>query len=479
MAAMTTLNATNLEALGAERLAALLIEISDGNALAKRRLRLELTGAHNPAAVGREVRKRLTAIGRSQSYIDWQKRKTLVTDLESQRRAIVDQVARADAVDALDLMWRFMALAGSVFERCDDSSGAAMAVFRAACADLGMVAGFAKSSPGELAGQVCRALQENDYGQYDELISVMAPVLGSVGLDHLRQLLVDLPRSAPPAAVDRERHEIGRGSSGGPIYTDEYEARRHESTVRLALTQIADVQGDVDAFIVQQSQKARGMPAVAAGIARRLLAAGRTEEAWLAINAIEERRPGWIPRDWEEVRLDILGALGRRQEAQTFRWACFEQSLDERHLRDYLKRLPDFEDFEAEQRALSFAVAHPSVHHALDFLVNWPALDRAAHLVLSRAAELNGDHYEILAPAAEALDQSYPLAASILRRAMIDFALENQRTKRYPHAAAHLMQCGRLAVSIVDFGTFEAHDAYLARLEAHHGRKTFFWSLTL
>ena len=36
MAVTTTLNATNLEALGAERLAALLIEISDGNAPAKR-----------------------------------------------------------------------------------------------------------------------------------------------------------------------------------------------------------------------------------------------------------------------------------------------------------------------------------------------------------------------------------------------------------------------------------------------------------
>ena len=37
MASKTTLNAKNLEALGAERLAQLLIEISTGNAVAKRR----------------------------------------------------------------------------------------------------------------------------------------------------------------------------------------------------------------------------------------------------------------------------------------------------------------------------------------------------------------------------------------------------------------------------------------------------------
>ena len=40
MASKTNLNAKNLEALGAERLAALLLEISAGNAAAKRRLRL-------------------------------------------------------------------------------------------------------------------------------------------------------------------------------------------------------------------------------------------------------------------------------------------------------------------------------------------------------------------------------------------------------------------------------------------------------
>jgi hypothetical protein len=45
MASKKSLNAGNLEALGAARWAALLIEISDGNATVKRPLRLELAGA--------------------------------------------------------------------------------------------------------------------------------------------------------------------------------------------------------------------------------------------------------------------------------------------------------------------------------------------------------------------------------------------------------------------------------------------------
>ena len=45
MASKSTLNAKNLEALGTERLAQLLIEISTGDAAAKRKLRLALAGA--------------------------------------------------------------------------------------------------------------------------------------------------------------------------------------------------------------------------------------------------------------------------------------------------------------------------------------------------------------------------------------------------------------------------------------------------
>jgi hypothetical protein len=78
-----TLNAKNLEALGAERLAGLLIEISSASVAAKRRLRLELAGAESPGEVAKEVRKRLTTIARSRSFIDGQNRRALVDDLRN------------------------------------------------------------------------------------------------------------------------------------------------------------------------------------------------------------------------------------------------------------------------------------------------------------------------------------------------------------------------------------------------------------
>jgi hypothetical protein len=147
-----TLNKENLAALGADRLADLLIEVSTRNSGVKRRIRLELAGAQSPMEAAKEIRKRLATIARSRSFVDWQNRRGLVEDLEAQRDAIL-QVATADPGEGLELIWRFMALANSVFARCDDGSGTVSSIFHAGCRNLGELAQAAKVSQRELAGQ--------------------------------------------------------------------------------------------------------------------------------------------------------------------------------------------------------------------------------------------------------------------------------------------------------------------------------------
>ncbi|MGC2857426.1 DUF6880 family protein [Novispirillum sp. DQ9] len=403
----------------------------------------------------------------------------MAQDLETQRRAIAEQVAKAAPADALDLMWRFMALAGPVLERCDDGNGAVIDIFRTACADLGVLAEQARPDPTALADQTFEALLVNDYGQFDDIIPILAPALGAAGLEHLKRRMIELSNQPVKKPATKVRVQIGWASSG-PIFADELAERSRVSTVRLALQGIADAQGDVDAFIAQYTEQARKMPRIATPIARRLLAAGRAEEALRTLEAVEVRTgPGGksLDLDWEDARIEVLEGLGRADEAQKARWSCFERCLSAPHLRDYLKQLPDFDDIEAEDRALDLAERSGSCHQALAFLISWPSLDRAAGLVLRQANDLDGDCYELLTPAVEALAGKHPLAATILLRSMIDFTLNNNRTTRYKHAARHLLECGSLASSIPDFGAPESHEAYVARLRREHGRKSAFWGL--
>jgi hypothetical protein len=474
MASNKSLSVENLATLGTERLAELLLEISAGDPGAKRRLRLELAGKSGRGEVAHEVRKRIATIAKSRSYIDWDKVKPLAKDLMTQHRAIIEHVAKGDPREALDLLWRFMALAPSVYGRCDDSNGELIGVFATAMSDLGPLSLAAKVDARALAERVFDALQDDDHGQYGNLVETLAEPLGDAGLDHLKALFVALSQQPPEQKRDEEREVIGWGANG-PLFADDVAARHRRRIVSSALKTIATLRDDLDGYVASFSDDERRVPLTAANIAQRLLAAGRIEEAWQVTEGADRSRRHWAIFDWETTRAKLLEELDRPAEAQAFRWTSFERDIDPRHLRAYLKKLPDFDDVEAEARAMTHVVAYPDMRRAFEFLLNWPALDRVNRLVLDRYRELNGDYYEILTPAADALEARYPLAATLVRRAMIDFALNKARVKRYPRAARHLAECATLAARIEDYGPHATHDAYRDALLSAHSRKTGFW----
>ena len=149
--------------------------------MAKRWLQLERAGAQSPKEAAREVAKRLTSIARARSFVNWQNRKPLATDLQSQLRAIKEQIAPAAPAEALALAWRFMQVATPLFERCDDSSGIVIGVFHDACALLGEIALTAGTPHDGLAEAAVEALRDHGYSQYDGLIAILTPALGSEG----------------------------------------------------------------------------------------------------------------------------------------------------------------------------------------------------------------------------------------------------------------------------------------------------------
>ena len=59
---------------------------------------------------------------------------------------------------------------------------------------------------------------------------------------------------------------------------------------------------------------------------------------------------------------------------------------------------------------------------------------------------------------------------------MIEDTLAGAKSTRYKHAARHVLECLSLASHIQDFGAFETHDAFVARLRAGHSRKTGLWA---
>ena len=481
MARKTTLSVKNLEALGTTRLAELLIELGKGNDAAKRRMRLALAAAAGPEEVANQIGKRLRTVAKATSYLDRKRSNALIKELELQRGLIMADIAESDPRTALDLMWEFAGLAAPVYERCDEMSQALNHVFRTACENIGELALAAKPDAEQLASRVFVVMQENIYDEYDGLIASLAPALGEAGLTHLRTLFEKWADEPEPELEEDERVPMGWTPSG-PVYEDDIFSNHKKNVVHYCLVTIADALGDVDGFIGQFDETERCYEHVAAAIAQRLLETGRPDEALAALEA--SRRSNVAGRvvyfgeisEWDRVRIDVLEALGRKDDAQSLRWGLFESTLDDQPLRAFLKQLPDFDDMEAERKALEFVMEHDDAMLAFDFFVRWQAFDSAARLVETRIQEFDGNHYAYLRPAADWLEGKHPLAATLLRRAMIDFSLENGRSSRYRHAARHLIECESLAVSIADYGEFPDHETYRARLEAEHPRKTSFWN---
>ena len=469
MPSKKTITVDNLTALGADRLAVILVGLADDNADVKRHLRLELAAQMGGDTIAAEIGRRITALRSARSFLDSQKQRDFVKDLDLQRAMIVDRVAETRADLALDLMWRFMGLAEPAFNRVDDSSAAVESIFRFACEDLGTIAIKAKPDAVALADRVFAAVMANDYGVFNDLVTTMLPALGDAGTERLKSRLTQ-------ALADRSRKS----------------ANGNQHVLRDVLREIADGQADVDGYIALVPKEEGSRPDVGADIARRLLAAGRTTEALAALENAKPKQRARRAMDydldeldvaeygdggsWETVYIEALDASGQEEKAQTLRWAAFEERLSSAHLRAYLKKLPDFDDVETEERAMAHALGFGIFEVALAFFKEWPDQNRATQLVLARASEINGNAYYLLDPAARLIEGKHPLAATLLRRAMIEDTLGGAKSTRYKHAARHLLECSSLASNIRDFGTFETHDGFVARLRARHGRKTGFWA---
>ena len=293
MASKRTLNAKNLEALGAAVLAELLIEVSGGNAVIQRRLRLALAAGEGFEGVVQEVRKRLTAIDRSSTFLDSDKRKALVSDLEAQLQAITGPIASGDAKQAFDLLWRFLELYEGVLERCTDSTGVVIGVFERAAEQLGPLAKAAQLEPETLAQHAAELLAENTYEQFDSLVPALKDALGDWGL----KLLGSYCRQ--------------RGALDGSTH----------------LLQIAVARGDVDGYLAQFDAEDLRWRDIAASVAQHLLASGRAKQALEILDGATEEAAGFANGQWHDSRIAVLEALNRQAEAQEMRWQWFGRTL--------------------------------------------------------------------------------------------------------------------------------------------------------
>jgi hypothetical protein len=446
------LNAANLEALGPERLAAILMDEADGRPMIKGRLRLELAAAMGPEALQDELNKRHEPLQFSRTRIHWRKQKEFRRDLELQRRTIVGPLAQADPARALELLLKFVALERGLLSRATDAKGEMAEIFSTALADLPAVAAQLAAPIPDLTETLIDALSTARVGAGGEVVAACRPALDAAGLDRLRARIE--MESAPP--------------------------RRANAIWRAPLQAVLEAQGDAAALADSFSAGEQLLPPVGARIARAYVAAGELDKAKAALDRSDPyadavaaaRRPGAVEPDageiaWDAARIALLEASGEADAAQAQRWASFERGLSAPALRDYLKRLTGFDDVVAEDKALLHARIYPRFAPALRFLIDWPSLETASVLVLERREDIDAADPLLLERAARALEGRYPLAAMLLLRAAIAHVARFARQEFFDDAQRWLLEAESLAAGLSLDDEIEPQADFAARIAGH------------
>ncbi len=448
-----------LAGLGAQKLAELIIAEASGNAAFRKRVNAALAGARGGDAVAALIDRRLAALEKARSTLDWRKEKDFAADLEATADTITGELAALDPSLALERLIRFLGAHARVFERVDDSSGRLQDVYWRAAE---RVPELMRRMPAEALARVPAWLSASLTKDTHGLIAKTA---------------IEAVRLLPGLVLAEWDEALSRG-----IEPDD---------AVLAIRQsIAETRGDLEGYIALEERRPEWRRN-ALRIAEKLLDAGRLDEAldWarrekkggIAFMPAADAADGRITRPYEFQRVAlearILEAKNDRPAAQALRWSSFAKTLHAKTLRDYIAKLDDFQEFEELDRAFAIAEAFPQSYVALAFFIEWPRLDRAAKLVIAKRSLWEGRHYGILGEAAAALEADYPSAATILYRALIDDILGRAKSPAYGHGARYLAKLTALAEEISDGQGVEDHAAYLLTLKKSHGRKQLFWTL--
>ena len=236
----TSVTQTNLERLGAERLAALLMDQGRRDRAFRERLALAIAAEAGAEELAEQIERRLITLSHlsRRSRLGEAREREVVGEIQALRDVIVDDVAPSLPGRAIDLLRRFIAMAPTVLDLASGSEGLS-AIFDRAEDDLSRLwADHAARDIGEVVEWVIRRIEQ----EHERAINIRPyeRALGESGLRMLADRIGAAFSALPREAVGRRwAHTMGR----------HYDSRVRAMVLRQILRQIADALGDVDALI--------------------------------------------------------------------------------------------------------------------------------------------------------------------------------------------------------------------------------------
>ena len=443
---MTDPKRTQLIELGAEQLAATLLELCDiSSAVADVVERLLATPDENI----KRYKTKLASIKRSRKFISWhesgdfaQQLEQLLIDLE---RGVKEPCA------GVELIGRFFEADASIFNRCDDSNGAVGDVFSFSATDL--FASFANRCANKhfIADLVIKLNEDDSYGVRDSLFKRAGEYL---------------PEATLRAMID----ELWMKAE---LTTNDYQRGSWYRAIQMLAKQLRD------APLFEKARLENSTPSVAAwfDIAKVYLESDKPDIALTKLKQIPESE-GFMLNERQQLLLSIYRQLGNVEAQTKIAWQIFNSHHDQTTLTQLLDCIGQDQRDTVISNAVNRITQDPRLSYDdAAFLLAVERIDELEIYLLQRIEQLNGNLYFRLLPLAEALEKRGKLLiACLIYRALLDSILARALSKYYHHGVKYLKKLDQLAPYVTDWQTWPAHNTYLAILKENHKRKSAFWS---
>ena len=431
-----------------EKLVDILLSLHENNHDVGKQLDIIFAGLDDdPKKIVSMIKKEITSLKRSSKFVDYYESDSLADRLNNLRLRIVNDFNAKSPKIAFEMMLDFLDMHKNTLERVDDSNGTVSGVFFTACDDLGSLARQVNlPNNQELVEIIFTRFINNDYSIYDSIIHSFKDVLKDQDFDLLKEKLKN---------AENDKNAL---------------------TIKHGLKSIADCQNDVDEYIAACAFEDGICAHDHLDIAKRLIKHWRPKEALKWLDNMETPINHSWQKDKKDLKIQALELDGNYEQAQKERLLWFSETLSPKLYGEILKAAkPDFkETFQSD--AVKKAFQFPEPHGAMSFLVQIQEFEEVAKFVHARFNELNGRQYYTLRPAADLLQNTDPIAATLLYRKMIEPVLDETKSKYYNYAAKDLVTCGVLNSKIANWGTLQNHGEYLKVIETKHKRKISFWS---
>jgi hypothetical protein len=452
--------AESLAALGADQLAALLVELAQSNPdVARRITRLTSSESQNV----RRFKSALSALKRRKRFVSYAESSTYAKRL---RDILSDlEAPTTDPATGAALVAEFIRCDSAALDACDDSNGSIGGVFRIDATEI--FVRFAAQSPDKnvIADLLLDLIRQDDYGVRYRLLESASQFLPK---EKLRQLADQLWMAGVSARASEDTHDPESARSF---------LRPGNREFRL-VDELARQLNDPDLFerASRESDPPLGV-AARTEIAQVWLSAGKPRTALEWIESIDPSQTFWA-RERDDVLRAIHEKLGNRDEVERLAWKRFREGRSAAGLEELLRVIGEQHRDDIVTSEAERILSEPGFRAGeAAYLIDCDLLALAAKYVVDRRQEIDGHDWSRLVPLAKALQRTGEhLAATIVFRALLDATLERGYSPAYSHAAKHLRHLDQLEAAVIDWGDIPPHDAYTSALRASHGRKSSSWA---